>query len=286
VPSSESAARAPQFRATATVDIYVTSDSPAARATLRGATHDLPYRGSLTPGVGPELVEVTAPGFQGRRFSVSFASSLRLVVHLPRGSGTLDATPNETELALGAARAPATAAWARSPSSAPRPVGGQPLVGATQGEADSATLDPPSPLPGAQSASPRPPPALPSPLSPPSSKGVEAVLAPPAQPTVAVPNVPPGTVDRKAASAVIRAHSGELQTCLVRARMDSPDAGGRISLLATIAPNGTVSAVSITSSNANSARLEQCVLRAFQTWTLPAPSGGVSGSLPYAFNLQ
>ncbi|HEX7454281.1 MAG TPA: TonB family protein, partial [Polyangiaceae bacterium] len=272
--------------ATATVDVYVTSDSPAARATLRGAAHDLPYHGSLTPSVDPELVEVTAPGFQGRRFSVSFASSRRLVVHLPRGSGTLDATPNETELALGAARAPATVAWARSPSSAPHPVGGQSLAGATQGEADSATFEPASPLPATPPVSPRPAPASPSALAPPSSKAVEAVLPPPAQTTVTVPNVPPGTVDRKAASAAIRAHSGELQTCLVRARMDSPDAGGRIALLATIAPNGTVSAVSITSSNANSARLEQCVLRAFQSWTLPAPSGGASGTLPYAFNLQ
>jgi len=103
---------------------------------------------------------------------------------------------------------------------------------------------------------------------------------------VAVPDIAPGTIDRKAASAVIRTHSGELQTCLVRARMDNPDAGGRIALVATLAPNGTVSAVSITSSNANSARLEQCVLGAFRSWTLPAPSGGISGSLPYAFNLK
>ncbi|MEP7052901.1 MAG: AgmX/PglI C-terminal domain-containing protein, partial [Pseudomonadota bacterium] len=284
VPSSESAAvRAPQSPAPAMVDVYVTSDSPAARATLRGATHDLPYHGSLTPSVASEPVEVTAPGFQGRRFSVSFASSRRLLVHLPRGSGTLDATASETELALGAARAPASVAGARSPSSAPRAAGPKSLAGATEGEAEGAPLEPPSPPPAVS----RPSPALSSPLAPPPrSKAVEAVQPPPVGAAVAAPNVPPGTVDRKAASAVIRTHSGELQTCLVRARMDNRDSGGRIALLATIAPNGTVSAVSITSSNANSARLEQCVLGAFRSWTLPAPSGGVSGSLPYAFNLQ
>jgi serine/threonine-protein kinase len=264
----------------ATVNLEITCDATAARATLRSKSFDLPYHGSLSSSPNPEAIEVTAPGFQGRRFWVSLVSSRQLTAHLKRGSGLLEATASETALALDESRAPTAAAWAHPSLPAARPSSQKGLAGPAPRSPDRAESEPTS-LPPTPVATPRPPQ---SPASSPAVEGVAPIS--PARAAPEPPSVAPGTVDRKAANAVIRAHTGEIQSCLVRARMDNPDAGGRIALQASVAPDGRVTGVSITSSNANSARLEQCVLGAFRSWTLPAPSGGIPGSLTYAFNLQ
>jgi serine/threonine-protein kinase len=268
----------------ATVNLEISCDASAARATLRNKGFDLPYHGSLSSSANPEAIEVTAPGFQGRRFWVSLVSSRQLTVHLKRGSGLLEATASETALALDEGRAStaaaAGAAWAHPALPATHPSNPKGPAGPAPRSQDLVESEPTS-LQPTPVAAPRPP------SSPASSPAVEAAIPmPPARTAAELPSVAPGTVDRKAANAVIRAHTGEIQSCLVRARMDNPDAGGRIALQASVAPDGRVTGVSITSSNANSARLEQCVLGAFRSWTLPAPSGGIPGSLTYAFNLQ
>lgn len=262
----------------AAVDVDFTCDAPRSRATLRGSSHDLPFRSSLRPGVDPEAIEVTAPGFQGRRFWVSLDRSRQLAVRLKRGSGVLDASSDETATALGVSQQVAAAAPGRQPLSDVRHPNSKALAAAAPGMGVLPESEP-APLPMA-------PVVTPKPAAPPSSPAVEAVPAPQPGPALDVPSIAPGTIDRKAVNAVIRAHTGEVQSCLVRARMDNPDAAGRIAVQAMIAPDGGVSGANIAASNSNSARLEQCVLGAFRSWAFPAPAGGVSGSLSYTFNLK
>jgi hypothetical protein len=105
-------------------------------------------------------------------------------------------------------------------------------------------------------------------------------LAPPASAAPSVPAVvAPGTIDAKGLKATIFSHSGEVQACSERARMDRPDLHGRVTVRATVGPSGNVISASATNSLEGGARLQSCIVSAFQTWTFPAPAGGVNGSV-------
>src|SRR5205807_1175865 len=99
------------------------------------------------------------------------------------------------------------------------------------------------------------------------------------QPTVAAPAA--GTVDPKGTRATIRAHSSEVQNCYDRAHLERNDLHGKVVLTATIGPQGQVLNAGVANSTAGSARLEQCLIGAFQGWTFPQPAGGVNGNVTY-----
>jgi len=147
-----------------------------------------------------------------------------------------------------------------------------------------------SPVAEAPRPTPVPPAAAPSPealVAPPATPNppVEAPAPPP--PVVAVAplpaTVPPGTVNPKDVTATVRAHAGEVRTCFDRARMDRTDLRGRLTVRATISPAGHVLSTTVTNPIEGGARLQACVLSAFQSWTFPAPTGGVNGNVSYSF---
>lgn len=83
------------------ITFAVQVDAEGARMRLRGADYALPYEGQIVAGPEPELVEITAPGREGRRYWISFDRPRRLGAALPEGSGATEATFAETEAALG-----------------------------------------------------------------------------------------------------------------------------------------------------------------------------------------
>jgi hypothetical protein len=141
---------------------------------------------------------------------------------------------------------------------APRPV----AVAAVEAPVSRAPAEP---------AAPPPPPNLPS------ARGVEPRAAPPPA---------PGTIDQKAVTSVVRAHAAEVRACFDRAVMEHPELRGRLNVQATIDPDGHVLSASPTSTIENGARLQACVVGAFQNWTFPAPSGGVKGRVTYSFSFE
>jgi hypothetical protein len=84
-----------------TVSLRVRSGTSGARVTLRGRTHELPFEDQLKPGTEPELVELTAPGHEGRRFWLKLDQPVHLAANLPGGRGVLEASAEETGVALG-----------------------------------------------------------------------------------------------------------------------------------------------------------------------------------------
>ncbi len=303
-PSSATSADAPLAKGTTTsapeapssaradaIVLDVRASAPGARVVVRGATHDLPFKGALHVGTDPELVEVSAPGRKGRRFWLALDQERHLFVDLRPGNGTSDATAAETAIALGdavaagdvpagsdrpgsvnAKRAPATAGPSRSDAPAP-PSSDSPSAGS-------------SPV---ASAAPAVASAPPSPAVPQSASIAAPVASPALQPApVAAAPVapPPGTIATHDVNATVRAHAGEIRECFQRARIESQDAHGRITVRATVSPSGAVTGASIASSDSNSSRLEACVVEAFRRWTFPSPSGGVSGVVSYTFDLQ
>ncbi len=68
---------------------------------FRGNQHPLPYNTEIGSSDTPELIEITAPGHEGRRFWIKLDRPRSLMVSLPTGSGEVDATYEETSAALG-----------------------------------------------------------------------------------------------------------------------------------------------------------------------------------------
>jgi hypothetical protein len=102
-----------------------------------------------------------------------------------------------------------------------------------------------------------------------------------------VPPAPaPGFVDAKAVTAVVRSHAAEVQGCFDRALMEHADLHGRLTVRGIVDPNGRVLSVVPTAVMDGGGRLQACVVSVFQTWTFPAPAGGVKGTVSYSFSFE
>jgi len=143
----------------------------------------------------------------------------------------------------------------------------------------SAAAQPEGPIAAPVTAAPVVPPAPAA--SPAPAPGKQASSQAPQPPSDVGP--PPGTVEAKQVAVTVRAHASEVRTCWERARMDQPDLHGRLTVQATISPAGRVVSASATHTLEGGARLQTCVVSAFQTWTFPAPTGGINGSITYSF---
>ncbi|HEY3593793.1 MAG TPA: AgmX/PglI C-terminal domain-containing protein, partial [Polyangiaceae bacterium] len=93
----------------------------------------------------------------------------------------------------------------------------------------------------------------------------------------------PGTMDATAVAATIRAHGDEIQACFDRALMDRTDLHGRLTVQAVVGPTGHVLSASATNTIEGGGRLRVCVLSAVESWTFPAPAGGVNGAVTRTF---
>ncbi len=145
----------------------------------------------------------------------------------------------------------------------------------------------PSPAPPSPVAeAPRPPtPAPPEPAPRPASRPAPASELAPAVASRPAPP-PPGFIDSKAVTAVVRAHAAEVQGCFDRALMEHSDLHGRLAVRAAVDPNGHVLGVTPVSVMQGGGRLQTCVLEAFGHWTFPPPSGGVKGTVTYSFSFE
>ena len=95
----------PKPPASPPVDLLVQSVAPQAKLLFRGQNLALPYHGDVASSKTPEVLEISAPGFQGRRFWIKLDRARAFTVALPQGSGAEDATYEETLVASGASHA-------------------------------------------------------------------------------------------------------------------------------------------------------------------------------------
>jgi TonB family protein len=277
------------------VDLVIQSPVAEAAMVFRGNTHVLPYNTEIASSDTPELIEVTAPGHEGRRFWVKVDRPRSFMVTLPTGGGAVDATYDETVAALGDAIVRPADNGVVANGVVTNSVGGavpnnvgpnnamRPQPAAAPSQRLGAKANPTIPEPKGATAAP----AVPQPAQPPAAP-VAAAPPPVVTPTPAVgvaaaPQIPPGTVDAKGVRATVKAHSSQVSSCYERARMDKPDLAGRVVVSAGIDPSGGVTSASVTSSTAQNARFETCLVGAFRSWTFPAPAGGVPGSIAYTF---
>lgn len=92
-----------------------------------------------------------------------------------------------------------------------------------------------------------------------------------------------GSISRSLVNGVVWSHAAEVRDCFSRAVMEHADLHGRLIVRATVDANGRVASLSPTTSIENAGRLQACVVSAFRSWTFPAPSGGSTAQISYAF---
>jgi len=281
------------------VHVQVSSPTPQARVTIRGRTHSLPFSQDVKPGSQPEIVELTAPGREGKRFWITFDRPASLGAELPVGHGVIEASEDETAVALGEAPADAPVdappgAADRRPSGSPRhsshrskTAGGAEMGKGVAAKSDLAeaaapplvaALPPPAVVKVAEA-----PKAAPVATAPPSgaaktnpSSSVTAVAAHPPAPT---------GVDPLKTQAVVRSHLPEIQRCYERGKMDDSELKGRVTIRISVAASGAVSAANVESSSLRSNSVEECMVAAILDWRFPAPVGGPA-IISYPFNLH
>jgi len=147
-------------------------------------------------------------------------------------------------------------------------------AGSTEGGAPPAGPAAPTPAANPTAAAPAAPAA--------SAASIPAV---PATATAAPPPAP-GTLDRPATRRAIEQRRFALQECVDRGRMDNPQLAGDTLVLIDISGDGRVIGARFVRSALKNRAVESCILSAIQTWTLPAPAGGVPATFKYPFTFR
>jgi serine/threonine-protein kinase len=279
------------------VHLQVTSPAPQARVTLRGRTHPLPYEETVSAGTQPEVVEITAPGREGRRFWLTFDHPLALASELAVGRGVAEATAEETAIALGGKAlegTPPVAEQGQSDEQSSSAAAHHP--GHRHGAPRMAKATPSAPPAAAEPAAPPPAAPVPEAEAPKPALGSAKVEAPPAarpanvaaartEASAAVRPKPASGVDPVKTQAFVKGHLGEIQRCFERGKMDEPDLKGRVTLKISIADTGAVTSATVDSSSLHSSAVESCIAGAVKGWKFPAPVGGPA-VISYPFNLK
>jgi serine/threonine-protein kinase len=309
--------------ATGPVKLEVVSSTPSARVTFRGHAHSVPFSDKVDADSKLEIVEVTAPGREGRRFWLTIDHPMKLSVDLTPGRGVIEATTEEALVALGEREAE------------PAPAPGAPQVADTGGGKHShrtnmrgkVAVASPSPSASAAAAAARKTaPTSASPASEPAPapvvKAPEPVAATPPPPPVETPPPPPPvavkpppapapvkpapapapvaahpaaapahpvvaapTIDSARAQAVFGEHATDVQRCHQRAKIDNSDIRGKLTMKISISTSGQVTATNIDASTLHSSALEACIASAVKTWTFPAAAGGTA-TISHVFVLR
>ena len=273
----------------APVDVQIDSPAPNARVTIRGKTRALPLKTTARPGSLPEVVEITAPKREGKRFWITLDHPITMSTHLAHGHGIVDATKQETALALGQAvveeKSPETDhPDHRHPSAAPHAAShvasASPAAPAAKSAATAPEHAPPPEQPAEpKAAAPPPPPPKPEPTTP----KPEAVAAAPKAPAAASPA--PTGLDPAKTQATVRSHLSEIQRCYERGRMDYPELKGRVTMRIAVAATGSVTSATVESSSLANSAVESCISSAIAGWKFPQPAGGPA-IISYPFNLR
>jgi hypothetical protein len=83
---------------------------------------------------------------------------------------------------------------------------------------------------------------------------------------------------------VVMARTGAYRACYESAAARDPSLRGNVTVVFTIAPDGSVSSASIGSSSLSNPRVEGCVLRQFKRLTFPKADKGTNANYPLVFN--
>jgi hypothetical protein len=299
------------------VPISLDADVPNARVTFRRRVLAAPTAAKVTRNEVVELVEVSAPGYRTVRYWLTFDRPTQLVARLAKGSGIVEATEEETLIALGeisaltAADAPsnATAEAAVTARTEPgrserthvapanRPAGAQRSItppaaandgtpqrttprriGLAQAEPTIAPAENRSP---AVEAATDPPPPEPPPDQPPPAQPPQ-VEPPKVEPPTPVAAEPEPTIDPAVVTTVIGRYRPEVLKCVAPAQKKNPKLRGTLTIQLQVDATGAVKHAQTLSTLSNPP-VAACIAKAAQKWSFPARPAAQIAIVSYRF---
>jgi len=102
----------------------------------------------------------------------------------------------------------------------------------------------------------------------------EHATEPPVAEPVAMTRSGAGHLEREAIRAVVTEHIGDIRECYNAGLQRDPALAGRVAIAFTIAPDGDTETVRSESSTLPSQEVVDCIVRAVDGWSFPAPTGG------------
>ena len=109
-PAATLPAPAPVAQEPKKIDIAIDADAPNAHVVFRRRVAAAPMTNQVAASDIVELVEVSAPGYKTERYWVTMDRATHLKAHLTKGAGMVEATEEDTLIALGEVAAPVPAA--------------------------------------------------------------------------------------------------------------------------------------------------------------------------------
>jgi hypothetical protein len=319
VITAPAAATAPMPAAPEKIEVSLDADIPHARVVFRRRVLDTPAKLEINATDVVELVEVSATGYKTTRYWLTFDRATFLTAHLVKGTGSVEATEEETLAALGevimvngtapavaaaptpaivapAPRAPAVAAalptpvakTVEKPAPAAQPAASPPVAMAPRkigrGAVDGEPVAQPTPEPAKEEPKVEPTPAAEEPKKDePKVEPEKVVEAPKVEPKVE--EIVRPSLDRGVVSSVIATHRPEVLKCFAEGKKKNAAMKGTLNLQLQVNAAGAVSRVQV-QSTLNNPLVAACVAKAANTWKFPARKGGEVATVAYPFTIN
>ena len=298
IPQPAAAMPAPRDIAAAKVTVTLEANVANARVTFRRRVTATPSTLQLTPSDIVELVEISAPGHKTVRYWLTFDRPTKLVAQLSRGTGSFEATEEQTLIALGEISAPAPIVT-ETPKLATvaKPV----VVAAKPVEARAAKpVEAPAPRKIGRAAATTEEPAMPSvelPKTeqpkldgkPANENQLAAVIAKPVDLPKVEPVVEKPAVKRAFETAEINAVLGQnrpaVMKCFDDGKKSNAKMKGGLQVHLAVDAAGKVKQVQV-QSTLGSPLVASCVAKAANGWKFPSrPAGPIAMvSVPFTIN--
>jgi serine/threonine-protein kinase len=272
----------------AKVDVQLESNVANARVTFRRRVSPTPAAMQITPSDIVELVEVSAPGHKTVRYWLTFDRPTHLTAQLVKGEGLVEASEEQTLVALGEVAAPSVVAAAAPVVRAPLPA---PAAAVTQATPVAMTVAKPVEAPADTKVTPVVPAAPAAPAAPRRIGHGEDVpraelatvadpVVPETTPTPAKPAIEMGVV-----SAVVSQHRLEVVKCFAEGKKASAAMKGTLTLQLQVDVSGKVKRVQVQSTLKNPL-VAACVVKSATVWHFPARATGELATVAYPFVLN
>ena len=317
VPLPAAAPPAPREVTPSKIEVTLEANVANARVTFRRRVTAAPTTMQIMPSDIVELVEVSAPGHKTVRYWLTFDRPTKLVAQMSRGSGSLEATEEQTLIALGEVKAPAkvvnempkpaaatvaTEAKVAVATPAAKPMTGE--VGYVPRKIGRATTEE-APPETTESAMPKVdlmPQVVrdakdvkeaPKPVAQPEEK-LEVAKAQETKPEVAKPEpvepakpaAPKTGFDNATVSAVVGQNRQTIMKCFADGKKANPKMKGTVQVHLAVEANGKVKQVQV-QSTLNSPLVAACVAKNVNGWKFPSRAAGqqlAMVSYPFTIN--
>jgi serine/threonine-protein kinase len=293
------------------VEVTLASSAPNARVVFRRRAESTPMTSTIKATDVVELVEISAPGYKTTRYWLTFDRPTTLNANLAKGTGYVEATEEETLIALGELSAPApvvaaaevvapapAAAPAATPAAAPMKTIAKPAaepvrekvalaprkIGRSAAEErtiETEAAPAPEPETAPVAEEPAPAPVVPPPAPTPAPEPVKVAAVAPA-PVVAPPRP---AIDRATVSSVVTTHRPEVLKCFSDGKKKNAALKGTVSVELHVEPSGKVGHVQV-QSTLGAPLVAACVVRSANGWTFPKRSGTEVAMVTYPFTIN